>query len=130
MVNEMGFPRPKNPEWSKGELEKLLAISVNPLESKGDFVSRVVNGLWARFIVTEDFKIVLGTRMHATMADAIGTTRDECIIEGGTLNMDTASHKLSFDYSYVDSKKHQRVLNKAVENKIREFLRSENIDFN
>jgi hypothetical protein len=124
------FPRPKLKELTPEELEGLLEIHFDPslsVQKVLDFVRKGSDYQWVRFIVTENFNLILSLNMHNKLVTKMGIDREACLVPDGDFRIQKDSTKIEFAYSFYEPEKMANI-RKAAENKIKNFLKSKGIE--
>jgi len=110
-------------ERTVGQWEEFLTVGTG-IESLAQIMIALKNQGWIRFIVDENSNIVLGTNYHKNIMDSAGVERKRCLLPDGIFELSLGI--LKFGYTQENTKR-TSPLQTAVENKIRAFLRDQDI---
>ncbi len=114
---------------SQKDLEGLLEIKVDPSLSLKDILDfiKIGNYEWARFIITENFNLILSLHKHNEFVRILGVEREDCLLPDGDFRIEKNSQKMEFAYSWHEPEKIKNI-RKAAENKLKNFLKSKGIE--
>ncbi len=109
----------------KGEnLDRLLSVKISQGASENAIQRNIESGIWLRFVVTEEFDIVLdtGANSHEGIIEDNDLDPKKIVIPNGAVREDD---DFSIVFSYQASSR--TPLNDAVEKKLVEFLRARGV---
>lgn len=125
-----GVPHVDKSESTQTKLEDLLKVTIDPEVSFPELLNNINNHDWTRFIVDQNFKIVLSTKLHSAIRKTIGINIEDCLWFDGSFRI-YPSKSLKFTSTYrSDEDITKRELYLATEHKIIEFLKSNKLEWN
>lgn len=123
----------KSRELSQGQLENVLRVKIDPAgswQSMLDYLQKpgtVEHEKYVRFLVTENFDLILSLLEHRMLLIKLGINESTCLISNGQVRFNPISQKVRFFYSSREMPKIEHA-REAAENKIKEFLKSNGLE--